>query len=108
MSRGTISRDDPKPLEKKSMIQIQNTDHNCFWYSVAILKSVFCNHPMTKHIKEGSRARYTIAFELCKSCGFTWTEPVSIDMVSRVEELLDCNLTVIELNGIPLLGGNLF
>ena len=108
MSRGTISRDDPKPLEKKSMIQIQNTDHNCFWYSVAILKSVFCNHPMTKHIKEGSRARYTIAFEFCKSCGFTWTEPVSIDMVSRVEELLDCNLTVIELNGIPLLGGNLF
>ena len=62
-------------------------------------------NPTNRAIRDSRniKAREKVALELCRRCGMTWGVPVSLDDLSHIEDVFDCNLYVFSMNNIPIL-----
>ena len=65
-------------------------------------------YPNKKAIRDfrNTKARINVAKTLCNKCKFEWNKPVAINYLCLVEEVFNININVIELQNIPILGGN--
>ena len=65
-------------------------------------------YPNNKAIRDfrNTKARINVAKTLCNKCKFEWNKPVAINYLCLVEETSNININVIELQNIPILGGN--
>jgi hypothetical protein len=52
----------------------------------------------------GRNIREKLAVELCERCGMEWNKPVSFDEIPSIEKLLNCNIMVLDIESIPILG----
>ena len=82
-------------LNRKTVIQITNTDDNCFWYALTV--SINKDNKMMKDSRYPKR-RDTFAKDLCRKCKLKWDEPVSFIHIPLIEEALKINVYVINLN----------
>jgi len=100
----TEARDYDSILNKKSVVKIINDDNNCFWYSLAC-----CMNPNNKMVKDGRypNTRIRLGSEICKKCNCEWNKVVPIfPHINIVEHIYNCNIYVINLNNIPILGSS--
>ena len=98
------SRDYDSILNKKSVVKIINDDNNCFWYSLAC-----CMNPNNKMVKDSRypNTRIRLGSEICKKCNCEWDKVVPIfPHINIVEHIYNCNIYVINLNNIPILGSS--
>ena len=86
---------------KKSVVKIVNDDNNCFWYAMACLAN-----PENKEIKKARqpKPREIIGKELCHKSKCEWDQPVSFLQIPLVEEKLNCNIHILDVYNIPMLG----
>ena len=100
--KSSESRECESILNKKSVVKIINSDNNCFWYSMAI-----CMNPDNNTIKRSDRpkTRIKIASDICKKCKMEWDKPVPFTPnISIVEHIYQCNIYIIDLYNIPVIG----
>ena len=83
------------------MVRITNDDNACFWHSLAVLMNK--EHAEYGNIKRGGCIRTELAKELCDKCGMDWNEPVSVASFEEIEQILKCNLFLINAASIPVL-----
>jgi hypothetical protein len=103
-SCGTKDRNIESVLNKKSVIQIVNDDNNCFWYAMSCLLN-----PKNKQIRDhrNTKARVKTAINTCNKCKCDWDKPVSFLNIPLVEQTYNCNIYVIDMNNIPMLGSSI-
>ena len=94
---GTSSRDKESILKKKGVAQIKNKDNNCFWY--ALCKSM---NPGMRHQRLPTMT--VEAMNICSKTPFPWDDCVSIIHIPEIEDALDCNIYVVNMLAIPILG----
>jgi hypothetical protein len=95
--KSTQSRDRESILKKDSVAVIKNKDNNCFWY--ALCKSM---NPGMRH--DRITLLRTEAEQICIRTPLPWNEPISLIHLPEIEEALDCNIYVINMISIPILG----
>ena len=96
---GTDCRDKESILKKRSVWQVNNTDNNCFWY--ALQKSM---NPDIKIRNDRPNRCKKEAEALCSKTHLAWDEQVSLLHIPVVEEAFGCNIYVIDMAAIPILG----
>ena len=92
-------------LNKRSVVKIINDDNNCFWYSLAI-----CMNPKNRIVKHLDRpsTRIKIGQETCRNYKLDWNEQIAFfTHIDAVEHIYNCNICVINLNNIPILGSSI-
>ena len=97
----TTGRDLESVYNQKSVVKIVNDDNNCFWYAMACLTD-----PENKEIKKARRPkpRERIGKELCHKSKCEWGQPVSFLQIPLVGEKLNCNIYILDVWNIPMLG----
>ena len=103
-TNATQNRDKESILDKKSVVRIVNDDNNCFWYALSISmnkKSRGLRDERNKKLKE------RVARDLCTKCKLPWDTPVSFLDLPLVEQTFNCNIYVIDLNNVPILGAKI-
>ena len=60
-------------------------------------------HAEYRNIRRGGCIRTELAKELCDKCGMDWNEPVSVASFEEIEQILKCNLFLINAASIPVL-----
>ena len=62
-------------------------------------------NPTNRAIRDSrnTKAREKVALELCRSCSMAWDVPVSLDDLTHIEDVLDCNIYVFSMGNIPIL-----
>ncbi len=100
---GTSSREYESIMNKKSVISIINDNNNCFWYAEACLLN-----PTNKTIRDhrNVKARDKVAMTICNKSKLQWDTPMRIDNIIFVEKTYNININVIEMQNLPILGGN--
>jgi hypothetical protein len=90
-------------MNKKSVISIINDNNNCFWYAIACLMN-----PTNRTIRDNrnQKARDKVAMSICNKSKLQWDTPVRLDSIIFVEKTYNININVIELQNLPILGGN--
>ena len=98
------SREKDAILSKRSVLRIINDDNNCFWYAFACLVN-----PNNLSIRDNRNivARQKAGLELCKKCRLKWNDPVSFLSFHIIENVLDCNIYVLDIDNIPILGSTI-
>ena len=98
------SREKDAILSKRSVLRIINDDNNCFWYALSCLVN-----PKNSSIRDHRNilARQKAGIELCKKCKLNWGDPVSMLSLPIVETMLDCNVYVLNIDNIPILGSTI-
>ena len=89
----TVSRERESILAKRSVVNIKNTDNNCFWYALA--KSM----DRSLDLRKSKATR--VAQELCKQCKLQLDEQVRVTHLPLVEHALECNNYVVDMDKIP-------
>lgn len=51
--------------------------------------------------------RSKVASEICKKCKLSYNEQVSFLSIPIVEDKFDCNIYIIDLNNVPILGATI-
>jgi hypothetical protein len=101
---GTTDRSLESIFMKKSVIKVINTDNNCFWYAMAMLmnpdKAMIKDHRYPK-------TRIDYGSKICNKSYCEWDKPVSFLQIPLVEEKFNCNIYVINVNNIPILGASI-
>jgi hypothetical protein len=109
----TESRVKEDIYKKTSVLQIKNKDKSCFWHSLAVLlsddrdKTDDLSKKRFKALKEGNLKRTNTAKELCHKCCMAWDTEVSIDEIPVVEAFLKCNIYVLDIDNLPILGATM-
>jgi Pyruvate/2-oxoacid:ferredoxin oxidoreductase delta subunit len=99
----TADRSKNSILNKQSVLKIVNDDNNCFWYALACLM-----YPENKMIRDSRKStRIKVASDICKKCKLVWNQPISTFSIPFVEDTYDCNIYILNLNQIPMLGSNI-
>jgi hypothetical protein len=52
-------------------------------------------------------AKQKAGSKICQKCKMNWNEQVSFNAIPFVEKVYDCNIYVLNLNDIPILGANI-
>ena len=97
----TQSREKESILNKKSVVKIVNDDNNCFWYALSVVMD-----KTNKSLKDSRNKmlRERVGKELCNRCKLPWGNQVSFLDLTLIEETLNCNIYILDLNNIPVLG----
>ena len=100
----TTERDTNSILNKKSVLRIINDDNNCFWYALACLMN-----PENTALKDSRNklARAKVASKICQKCKLQFDEKVSFNAIPFVEKTYNCNINILNLNDIPVLGASI-
>ena len=100
----TQNRDKESVLNKTSVVKVVNEDDNCFWYALSVVMNK-TNKMLKDH--RCARLRERVAKELCNKCKLPWDNKVSFLDLPLIEEALNCNIYVLDLNNIPVLGSKI-
>ena len=101
---GTTDRSLESVFMKKSVIQVVNDDNNCFWYAMAILMN-----PKNEQVKDNTwpKTRMTLGGDFFSKSRCDWDTKVSFLQLPLVEEQCNCNIYIIDVNNIPMLGSSI-
>jgi hypothetical protein len=100
-SCGTRCREIESIINKTSVIQMINDDNNCFWYCMAILFDV-----KNRQLKDSrnKNIRIKAGMNICNKSKCRWDKPVSLLEIPLVEETYNCNIYLIDIHNLPMLG----
>ena len=78
-----------------------NDDNNCFWYCMAILFDV-----KNRQLKDSrnKNIRIKAGMNICNKSKCGWDKPVSLLEIPLVEETYNCNIYLIDIHNLPMLG----
>jgi len=103
-SNSTQDRNRESILNKTSVARIENDDSNCFWYA---LSRVYHKGNASLKDNRNLRIREKFAKELCHKCKLPWDHEVSFLEIPLVEEALNCNICIMNMDNIPVLGSKI-
>ena len=98
---GTEDRSSDSIFAKTSVLRIQNNDNACFWHGLAVLLNK--DHEESVYIRKGRPIREELARELCERCSMKWDEPVAVESFEKIEQILKCNLYLLNADSLPVL-----
>ena len=85
-------------------MKIFNDDNNCFWYAMGCL-----TNPENKTARDNRQPKTIIKLgkELRNKTRCDWDKPVSLLVLPLVEEKLNCNIYILDVYNIPMLGSTI-